>query len=194
MPANYPTATCHIGGMPRMMSVPGQYELIIEPGTTYILMGTEDHTYRRIFTDGRDWPVNPELTHSGVSIGTWIDEDARGRFNALEAETRGPLLGCVPTMEPACRIPAGRGVANVDSPPIATEFFAPQRTPLCANRGVDAMQEKIYSMTSSARASTVAGNSRPSAFAVFRLTIRSIFVDCWTGRSAGVSPLSRRPA
>ena len=90
---NYPTATCHIGGMPRMMSVPGQYEFIIEPDTTYILMGTEDHTYRRIFTDGRDWPVNPELTHSGVSIGTWIDEDGSGRFNVLEAETRGPFLG-----------------------------------------------------------------------------------------------------
>jgi hypothetical protein len=88
---NYPTATCHIGGMPRMMSVPGQYEFIIEPDTTYILMGTEDHTYRRIFTDGRAWPIDAEPTHSGVSIGKWIDENGGGRFNVLEAETRGPF-------------------------------------------------------------------------------------------------------
>ena len=48
---NYPTATCHPGGMPRMMSI-GEFEYIIEPETTYILIGGEDH-YRRHFTDGR---------------------------------------------------------------------------------------------------------------------------------------------
>jgi hypothetical protein len=90
---NYPTATCHVGGMPRMMSVPGQYEFIVEPATTYILMGTEDHTFRRIFTDGRPWPTNPDPTHSGVSIGRWIDQNGSGRFNVLETETRGPFMG-----------------------------------------------------------------------------------------------------
>jgi hypothetical protein len=90
---NYPTATCHIGGMPRMMSVPGQYEFIVEPDTTHIIMGTEDHTYRRIFTDGRDWPTGTEPTHSGVSIGKWIDDQGSGQFNVLEAETRGPFMG-----------------------------------------------------------------------------------------------------
>src|SRR5215831_14209845 len=39
---NYPTATCHAGGMPRMMST-GEYEYIVEPETTYILIGGEDH-------------------------------------------------------------------------------------------------------------------------------------------------------
>jgi len=91
---NYPTSTCHIGGMPRMMSVPGQYEFIIEPDTTYILMGTEDHTFRRIFTDGRPWPpVGTEPTHSGVSIGRWLDEDGSGHFTVLEADTHGPFMG-----------------------------------------------------------------------------------------------------
>ena len=37
-------------------------------------------------------------------------------------------------------------------------------------------------------------HAMPSAFAVRRLTIISIFVVCWTGRSAGISPLSIRPS
>src|SRR6516165_9581300 len=46
----------------------------------------------------------------------------------------------------------------------------------------------LHSITSSARASNVAGTRRPSAFAVIRLTIRSNLVGCWTGRSAGFAP------
>jgi len=90
---NYPTATCRPGGMPRIMSVPSQYEYIVEPETTYILTGGEDHAVRRIFTDGRPWPTDIEPTHVGYSIGKWIDEDGAGRFTVLEAETRGPFKG-----------------------------------------------------------------------------------------------------
>ena len=88
---NYPTATCHPGGMPRMMSI-GEFEYIIEPETTYILIGGEDH-YRRIFTDRRPWPTDIEPSYAGYSIGKWIDEDGNGRFNVLEVETRGPFKG-----------------------------------------------------------------------------------------------------
>src|SRR5262249_57954370 len=38
-----------------------------------------------------------------------------------------------------------------------------------------------HSITSSARASSVGGTSRPSAFAVFRLTTNSNLTACWTG-------------
>src|SRR5437660_695087 len=51
----------------------------------------------------------------------------------------------------------------------------------------------IHSITSSARPSNVIGTVRPSALAVLRLMISSTFVDCWTGRSAGFSPLRIRP-
>src|SRR5262249_28524662 len=51
-----------------------------------------------------------------------------------------------------------------------------------------------HSITSSARASSLSGISRPSAFAVLRLISNSNFVDCWTGRSAGFSPLRMRLA
>ena len=53
---------------------------------------------------------------------------------------------------------------------------------------------RSHSITSSARASSVGGTSRPSAFAVLRLMTSSNLVDCCTGRSAGFSPLRIRPA
>ena len=45
-----------------------------------------------------------------------------------------------------------------------------------------------YSITSSARASSVGGTVRPSTLAVIRLTTRSNLVGCSTGRSAGFAP------
>src|SRR5262245_9952970 len=50
----------------------------------------------------------------------------------------------------------------------------------------------FHSITSSARASTVAGKARPSAFAVLRLMTSSYLVGACTGRSAGFSPLRMR--
>src|SRR5262249_44008460 len=50
----------------------------------------------------------------------------------------------------------------------------------------------LHSITSSARASSVGGTSRPSALAVFMLTTSSYLVGACTGRSAGFSPLRMR--
>jgi hypothetical protein len=85
---NYPSATCRAGGMPRMMSNVGAVEYIVTPATTYILLTGEDH-FRRIFTDGREWPATIEPTYQGYSIGRWIDEDGDGRYDVLQVETRG---------------------------------------------------------------------------------------------------------
>ena len=52
----------------------------------------------------------------------------------------------------------------------------------------------LYSITSSARASSVGGTSRPSAFAVARLITRSKRVAWSTGRSPGFAPLRMRAA
>ena len=51
----------------------------------------------------------------------------------------------------------------------------------------------LYSITSSARPSNGNGMERPSALAVLRLTVISIFVTCCTGRSAGLLPLRILP-
>jgi hypothetical protein len=45
-------------------------------------------SYRRIYTDGRDWPADVPLTFAGYSIGKWIDQDGDGRYDVLEIETR----------------------------------------------------------------------------------------------------------
>ncbi len=82
-------AKCIPGGMPSMMSAPVQ-EYIVTPETTYISVGTD---LRRIFTDGRRWPVDAEPTYQGYSIGHWIDEDNDGVYDVLEVETRGPFKG-----------------------------------------------------------------------------------------------------
>src|SRR6516165_12084374 len=49
-----------------------------------------------------------------------------------------------------------------------------------------------HSITSSVRASSWTGGSRPSALAVFRLITSSDFVANWTGKSPGFSPLRIR--
>ena len=43
---------------------------------------------RRIYTDGRDWPVTEETWFPGYSIGKWLDTDGDGTFDTLEVETR----------------------------------------------------------------------------------------------------------
>jgi hypothetical protein len=95
---------CFPPGMPRQMLMYSPMEIVITPGTTYMLI---DHIHddRRIFTDGRAWPegdVDP--TYSGYSIGKWVDQNGSGKYDALEVETRfikGPrtLDGLLPTHE-----------------------------------------------------------------------------------------------
>jgi hypothetical protein len=58
----------------------------------------------------------------------------------------------------------------------------------------NAVHATIYSITSSARASSVGGTVRPSILAVSWLMTSSNFDDCTTGSSAGLAPLRMRPA
>jgi hypothetical protein len=49
------TNTLHcFAGMPRLIATPFQYEFIVTPKETWILI---DKAVRHIFTDGRDWPI-----------------------------------------------------------------------------------------------------------------------------------------
>ena len=67
-------------------------EFVVTPSTTYVLIGGSEH-FRRIFTDGRDWPKEIEPTYAGYSLGKWIDTDGDGAYDTLEVETRGPFKG-----------------------------------------------------------------------------------------------------
>ena len=73
-----------------MMNAYDPMEVVVTPETTYILISHVNDSYRRIYTDGRDWP-DPETTlpvFAGYSIGKWIDEDGDGKYDVLEVETR----------------------------------------------------------------------------------------------------------
>jgi hypothetical protein len=85
-------ARCLPAGMPLNMIAFRPLEFVVTPETTYVLIGGSDH-FRRIFTDGRDWPKDAEASYAGYSIGKWIDEDGDGRYDVLEVETRGPFKG-----------------------------------------------------------------------------------------------------
>src|SRR5215472_7975886 len=85
---NNMTYLCYSPGMPRAANGYGEIEFVIAPTTFHILV---DHIYdnRRIFTDGRPWPDPIVPTLLGYSIGQWVDADGDGKYDVLEAETRG---------------------------------------------------------------------------------------------------------
>jgi hypothetical protein len=85
---NVPSWYCLPQGMPMMMNIYDPMEVIVTPATTYILISHINDSYRRIYTDGRDWPAEVTPTFAGYSIGRWVDEDGDGKYDVLEVETR----------------------------------------------------------------------------------------------------------
>ena len=80
-------ARCLPSGMPRMMIAYEPIEIIVTPKTTYVRVD-HDGEFRRIYTDGRDWPTDIEPSFAGYSIGKWVGQNADGRYDTLEVETR----------------------------------------------------------------------------------------------------------
>jgi hypothetical protein len=80
----------------------------------------------------------------------------------------------------------GRGMSA--SPPIATELILGCEL----TRSAISEHRPDYSITSSARTSSVVGTSRPRALAVLRLISNSYFVGACAGRSPDFSPLRMR--
>jgi hypothetical protein len=87
-PGLWPPTFCIPAGMPAMMNLYEPMEIIVLPETTYILISHTDDSYRRIYTDGREFPADAALTYAGYSIGRWVDEDGDGKYDVLEVETR----------------------------------------------------------------------------------------------------------
>jgi hypothetical protein len=86
-----PTYSCVSPGMPRVMIAYSALEFVVTADTTYILFERDHDHYRRVYTDGRDFPANMagEPRFLGYSIGKWLDEDGDGRYETLTVETRG---------------------------------------------------------------------------------------------------------
>jgi hypothetical protein len=83
-----PGYRCASHGMPRVMIANVPIGFVIMPEATYVMLERLSQV-RRIYTDGRDWPAQLKPSSLGYSIGKWIDEDGDGRYDTLEAETRG---------------------------------------------------------------------------------------------------------
>jgi len=83
-----PQVICLPSGMPRVMIAYEPLEILVTPEVTYIRFDQLGEN-RRIYTDGRGWPEKITPSFEGYSIGKWVDQDADGRYGALEVETRG---------------------------------------------------------------------------------------------------------
>src|SRR5215475_4267488 len=79
-----PTYRCLSPGMPQVMGPYGEMEIVVLPEITYVLIA-HIHDNRRIYTDGRDFPVNmaDDPQFNGYSIGHWVDEDGDGHYDTL---------------------------------------------------------------------------------------------------------------
>jgi hypothetical protein len=65
-----PTANCLPPGMPGIMNQPYPMEFLVTPGKITVVIEAYSQT-RRIFTDGRKHPEDPDPTFNGHSIGRW---------------------------------------------------------------------------------------------------------------------------
>ncbi len=83
-----PGYRCQPHGMPRVMNGNHPLFFAITPEATYIMRDIADQ-FRRVYTDGRDWPAQLMHTANGYSIGRWLDTDRDGRYDTLVIETRG---------------------------------------------------------------------------------------------------------
>jgi hypothetical protein len=69
-----PTAACIVGGVPRSDLVPYPFKVLQMPGLTVILYEAV-HSYRQIFSDGRDFPKDMNPGWFGYSIARWEGDD-----------------------------------------------------------------------------------------------------------------------
>lgn len=66
-------SNCEPLGMPGMMTMPYSLEFLVTPGKITIQQEALMQL-RRIFTDGRELPANPDPTYFGYSVGQWEDD------------------------------------------------------------------------------------------------------------------------
>jgi hypothetical protein len=69
-----PTGNCIPGGVPRSDAVPYPFK-IVNSEKMLIILYEAVHSYRQIFTDGRQLPKDPNPTWQGYSVGHWDGND-----------------------------------------------------------------------------------------------------------------------
>ena len=148
---------------------------------------------------------------AGGQDDVWRERDQFGRIFAKSVDVAGSPSGirsarcgrppsplpAAPAGTPPCRACAsGSSAARFISTPMRRIVGCCARAASghASRRAAEQRDElaPLHSITSSARASSVGGTSRPSALAVLRLITSSYLVGACTGRSAGFSPLRMR--
>ncbi len=84
-------ASCVPPGLPQSMHEPYPIEFLFTPGRVTILIET-DSIVRRIPTDGRPPPEDPDPTYQGTSVGHWEGDTLVVETSAILPETS-PLNG-----------------------------------------------------------------------------------------------------
>src|SRR5262249_32660113 len=137
----------------------------------------ERDQFRRVSTDAVGIARAPAI------IDPYVTPDYPAQF--LQ-----PLQEC---SEPghSFRIVRGQVHEHTDAPRTLALLRACRERPRCCRAAEkrDEVAAAHYSITSSTLASSCGGTSRPSALAVCRLMTNSNFVDCSTGRAAGLGAL-----
>lgn len=84
-------ANCVPPGLPISMQWPYPIEFLFTPGRVTILIES-DHLVRRIYTDGRAAPKDPDPTYQGSSVGHWEGDTLVVETSAINTSTS-PLEG-----------------------------------------------------------------------------------------------------
>ena len=87
-----PTAACLFSGMPRFMNLALPMEIAAIPGRVFI-MAEWNSEVRRIYTDGRSQPADPDPSYNGHSVGRWDKGDLYVDTVAIREESRYAAAG-----------------------------------------------------------------------------------------------------
>ena len=80
------SANCVPSGMPQIMRMPYPIEFIYSPGRVTIATETYSQV-RRIYTDGRPLPADPDAAYNGSSVGHWEGDTLVVETVGLNAHT-----------------------------------------------------------------------------------------------------------
>jgi len=126
-----------------------------------------DHLLQAGHGEGRSPLADEDEGRPGIPIRTVCQRRHRGGDRWL-------FMSALPPRKPTCAVQLGMSAK-------------------CQQRPTHSSKQRLYSITSSARASNAGGTLSPRALAVLRLMAISNLVGCVTGKSAGFSPLRIRP-
>jgi hypothetical protein len=141
---------------------------------------------------------------SGDTESEFVVDDSERQLRFLAAHQMRPSRlttsigrSCLPMSVSAIHLTSMHHVSQAlfgrRPPQLVDSIVMPASENLHTSRLMHRNHDQLYSITSSARPSNDWGTVRPSILAVLRLMTISTFVACWTGRSAGFSPLRIRP-